>query len=113
MTMIVKKKIFAFGNVLADMNKSDEAEKHYLCLLDHLSSNNSDIARCYHGLVASLMKKMIIIQILNDTKKSLYMRITTLKSDHPHLVPGYINIGCDCFNKSDYLQALESYNTAF
>ncbi|CAF2810260.1 unnamed protein product [Rotaria sp. Silwood2] len=41
------------------------------------------------------------------------MRIKTLKSNHPHLATSYISIGCDYFNKDDYQQTLELYNTAF
>ncbi|CAF1452259.1 unnamed protein product [Rotaria sordida] len=108
-----EKNLLSFGNVLADMGKFDEAEKYYLRLLDHLSPNDPDIARCYHGLGNITDEKGDYDSSLQWHQKSLDIRIKTLKSDHPHLAPSYISIGCDYFNKGDYQQALESYNTAF
>ncbi|CAF3145623.1 unnamed protein product [Rotaria sp. Silwood2] len=108
-----EKNLLSFGNVLADMGKFDEAEKYYLRLLNHLSPDDPDIARCYHGLGNITDEKGDYDSSLEWHKKSLDLRLKALKSDHPHLAPSYISIGCDYFNKGDYQQALKSYNTAF
>jgi tetratricopeptide (TPR) repeat protein len=108
-----EKNLLSFGNVLADMGKFDEAEKYYLRLLKHLSPDDPDIARCYHGLGNVTDESGDYDSSLNWHKKSLELRIRSLKSDHPHLAPSYISIGCTHFNKRDYQQALESYNKAY
>jgi tetratricopeptide (TPR) repeat protein len=107
-----EKNLLSFGNVLADMGKFDEAEKYYLRLLKHLSPNDPDIARCYHGLGNVTDEKGDYDSSLDWHKKSLELRIKSLKADHPHLAPSYISIGCTHFNKGDYQQALQSYDKA-
>jgi tetratricopeptide (TPR) repeat protein len=108
-----EKNLLSFGNVLADMGKFDEAEKYYLRLLHHLSPNDPDIARCYHGLGNVTDEKGDYDSSLEWHEKSLQLRIKSLRSDHPHLAPSYISIGCAHFNKGDYEQALVSYNKAY
>lgn len=107
------KNLLSFGNVLADMGKFDEAEKYYLRLLHHLSSDDPDIARCYHGLGNVTDEKGDYDSSLEWHQKSLDLRKKSLKEDHPHLAPSYISIGCAYFNKADYEKARESFNKAY
>ena len=108
-----EKNLLSFGNVLADMGKFDEAEKYYLRLLKHLSPDDPDIARCYHGLGNVTDEKGDYDSSLQWHENSLELRMKSLKADHPHLAPNHISIGCAHFNKGDYRHALVSYQKAY
>ena len=108
------KNLLSFGNVLADMGKFDAAEKYYLRLLKSPPTDKADdIARCYHGLGNVTDEQGNYESSLQWHEKSLALREKSLRSDHPHLAPSYISIGCAHFNKGDYDQALSSYTKAY
>ncbi|CAF1431777.1 unnamed protein product [Adineta ricciae] len=107
-----EKNLLSFGNVLAEMGRFDEAEKYYFRLLKHLSADNPDTARCYHGLGNIADEKEDYDASLEWHQKSLQIRTEALRADHPHLAANYISIGCAFFNQADYQQAFESFEKA-
>ncbi|CAF1404610.1 unnamed protein product [Adineta ricciae] len=107
-----EKNLLSFGNVLAEMGRFDEAEKYYFRLLKHLSADNPNIARCYHGLGNIADEKDDYDASLEWHQKSLQIRTAVLRADHPHLAANYISIGCAFFNQADYQQAFESFEKA-
>ncbi|CAF3307184.1 unnamed protein product [Rotaria socialis] len=102
--------ILAFGNLLLQMGKLDDAEKYYRIGLTQLGFNHINIVYYYHGLGIVHKEKGDYAASFECLQKSL--ELYKNMENHSSVAIVYNNIATLHFNKSDYKQALDSYNMA-
>jgi tetratricopeptide (TPR) repeat protein len=104
--------VLVFGHLLRKMGKLDYAEIYYHRFLNQLSSDDSNIAHCYHALGLLADDKGDYESSLTSYNKSLEMFMRTLKSDDPNIASAHNSIAIVHQRKGDYTLALESYEKA-
>lgn len=104
--------ILIFGHLLRKMGRLDDAKKYYHRFLAELSSNDSNIAHCYHALGLLADDKGDYESSLIWYNKSLEMFIQTLKSDDSNIAIAHNSIAIVYQRQGDYIHALESYEKA-
>lgn len=96
------------GQILQQMKKYDQAEKHFIRLVRELPPNHQDISQCYNTLG-------LLTFFQNNFNSSIqwYERLLkTVQSNDPNLANIYYSIGCVYQKILNYTQALEYYTKA-
>ncbi|CAF3843276.1 unnamed protein product [Rotaria magnacalcarata] len=103
--------LLAFGNVLHDMGKFDQAKSYYDQCLDILPSNDDlGKAYCYYllGLIAT--EKDDNKSALNWFEKSLNIRSCILQPSDPSIADTFNAMARVYYNEENYGRALKLYN---
>ncbi|CAF0831268.1 unnamed protein product [Adineta steineri] len=106
---IIETDLLSVGFILEDMGNLDGAEKYYHRLLNQLSKDHEDTARCYHALGEISQKRGGYDSSIVWYNKALQY---DTKTDDSNLALSYNSIGVVYTKKGDYSLALESYTKA-
>ncbi|CAF5221405.1 unnamed protein product, partial [Rotaria magnacalcarata] len=107
-----EKSHLSFCNVLFEMGKYDHAEKYLHNLLNELSPDHEDIARCYDMLGDVARKKDELDLGLEWYSKSLKTKKKKSVTNNPEIGKSYVNISRIHRKKDNLDLAMESLKKA-
>jgi len=105
----------SLGNCLIDMQKYDEAERHFQRILQqNLAKNDLERAYCHHGLAQIYMKKQNFQLAIESIEKvlSYILKDPSHQHDHPLISQCYNNLASIYAEQEDYPMALQFYEKA-
>lgn len=104
--------LLAFGHVLRGMGKFEEAENYYQQLLDRQSTDQPELAACYHALGIIKYEMGDYAASLKWHQKALQRKLCTLSPNDASLASSYNSIGTIYERQKDYGRALRSFHKA-
>ena len=101
--------LLSFGKILWTMGKFDDAERHFLRLLNTLSDDDRYVKHCHHALGNVASDKGDYESSLAWHTKAIH---ATRRSNDAFLAECYNGVGCAHDAQGDYERALEFYEKA-
>ncbi|CAF3087174.1 unnamed protein product [Rotaria socialis] len=102
----------AYGIVLANASKLEQAERFFRNVLNELPIDDPLITHCYHQLGNVLDDKGEFEESLDYFEKALAKKLETLNEDDPRLANTYTCCGVGYLRKNDLKRAIFSYQKA-
>jgi tetratricopeptide (TPR) repeat protein len=102
----------SFGHILIDINKIDQAQKHFTRVIDELPHDHPDIITCYVALGNIAFQKGQYDLSLKWHQKCLEIKMRTLKFNDLSLASSHNSIALIYLQKNDSKRALDSYGMA-